>query len=589
MIPLRFARRRLALLPALALPILLASCGGGGGSSKPTTVGVAVTTNWTGATAQSERISIVNLAGTVTSTVIVGTSTTPTISSIQAPTGAYLIKVELNSGANFTGTTTGVLTQAIANGSTALQVAAGGTASTLRISPSSLDLKFGATYRLGVAGATTAGVLTFVPAGSVAFTKSGTTATVSSDGLVTASGTAGTTAVTATSGALTATANVNVASSSTTQSKWTVMVFLNASNDLFSYALPNVKQMAQVAYNSDVRFVLQWKESKTVSGNSVDFDGTRRYLVTTSAPSGSSIPGKLIQTLPAGVDMGKTQTLSDFVTWTKANYPADRYALVVWDHGDGWAPAISIKPPATRAISFDAQSGSVMEMWDLPSALASQPVDILSFDACLMQMLEDEDELKSCCSYLACSEENTPGPGYPYDRIFKAFADSPSSDTLTLSQAFVTGHVGAPLYQDQPVTQSVVDSSKVTAVSTAVDALALTLIAERANLLTEIPAIRHAMQVYGVLGDGYNYYDLVDLANHLIADNKIPADVQAKAQVVINAVNAAVKFEGHSSQDTQSHGIAIDFSPSTATNLNAYSNLSLAKTTHWLDWLKVAP
>ena len=33
-------------------------------------------------------------------------------------------------------------------------------------------------------------------------------------------------------------------------------------------------------------------------------------------------------------DMGASQTLSEFVDFAAASYPADHYALVFWDHGD---------------------------------------------------------------------------------------------------------------------------------------------------------------------------------------------------------------------------------------------------------------
>ena len=37
-------------------------------------------------------------------------------------------------------------------------------------------------------------------------------------------------------------------------------------------------------------------------------------------------------------NLGSAQTLRDFVTWSKANYPADHYALYFWGHGLGWHP-----------------------------------------------------------------------------------------------------------------------------------------------------------------------------------------------------------------------------------------------------------
>jgi len=36
------------------------------------------------------------------------------------------------------------------------------------------------------------------------------------------------------------------------------------------------------------------------------------------------------------VDMGDPQTLIDFVTWAVQKYPAQKYALILSDHGGGW-------------------------------------------------------------------------------------------------------------------------------------------------------------------------------------------------------------------------------------------------------------
>ena len=42
-------------------------------------------------------------------------------------------------------------------------------------------------------------------------------------------------------------------------------------------------------------------------------------------------------------------------------------------------------------------------------------VDVLAFDACLMQMAEVAYEVKDLADYVVGSEETEPGPGYPYD------------------------------------------------------------------------------------------------------------------------------------------------------------------------------
>ena len=37
-------------------------------------------------------------------------------------------------------------------------------------------------------------------------------------------------------------------------------------------------------------------------------------------------------------DSGSPEVLSSFISWAAVNYPADRYALILWNHGGGWEP-----------------------------------------------------------------------------------------------------------------------------------------------------------------------------------------------------------------------------------------------------------
>ena len=46
-----------------------------------------------------------------------------------------------------------------------------------------------------------------------------------------------------------------------TTTKWPVLVYINAANDLYQFSDLNMNQMEQVAGNNQVRFVVQWKQS----------------------------------------------------------------------------------------------------------------------------------------------------------------------------------------------------------------------------------------------------------------------------------------------------------------------------------------
>ena len=44
------------------------------------------------------------------------------------------------------------------------------------------------------------------------------------------------------------------------------------------------------------------------------------------------------------VNMASGDSLVDFVTWAVENYPADKYALILSDHGMGWPGELGVPP-----------------------------------------------------------------------------------------------------------------------------------------------------------------------------------------------------------------------------------------------------
>src|SRR5476649_1145928 len=114
---------------------------------------------------------------------------------------------------------------------------------------------------------------------------------------------------------------------------WTVLVYLNAANDLDAFSPLNISQMEQAAINPQVRFIVQWKQS-TKLNSTATFNGTRRYLIEPNA-AGTGV-NKLIQDMGTGVDMGVPQTLNQFIKWGQTYYPSDHTVVVLWDHGNGW-------------------------------------------------------------------------------------------------------------------------------------------------------------------------------------------------------------------------------------------------------------
>lgn len=371
--------------------------------------------------------------------------------------------------------------------------------------------------------------------------------------------------------------------------KWTVLVFMNAANDLSANDLLNINQMERVA-GPDVQFVVQWKQAKGSWDSSPEFIGTRRYLV--KPDNTSALASQLVQDMGAAIDMGKPGTLRDFIDWGRANYPSERTCLIVWNHGNGWLRGPKKDDPITRGVSYDDATGHSIETWELESALGPAKFDILSWDSSLMQMLEVAYEVKDQARYVVGSEESPPGEGLPYDKVFGRFRDNPTASTAELSKAFADGMMEVPEYNSRKITQSSIDSSKLPALANAMTVLANQLIADKATLTTAVPSVRTKTQSYS--DNGLRYYrDLRDVCLKLEAESTASAELKAASAAVRAALANAVIYNRKNANSANSYGLSIDFTNATtfnaSTKLADYPKLKFGVDTSWDEWLQVAP
>ena len=176
--------------------------------------------------------------------------------------------------------------------------------------------------------------------------------------------------------------------------EWTYMVYLAGDNNLSAAAIADINEMEQSGSSDKVNVVVQAEFSPTYtpsvpgltkSHSPAVRDGINIGIGIPGAANGfASVRGRIIrdfdpawissplQSLGSNVDMGKAQTLTDFINWSKQNYPARNYALVLWSHGDGWKVKRDVGGVITRGALADDTSGSFMSVpvaisWPLSS------------------------------------------------------------------------------------------------------------------------------------------------------------------------------------------------------------------------------
>jgi subtilisin family serine protease len=381
------------------------------------------------------------------------------------------------------------------------------------------------------------------------------------------------------------------ATASDYEADWLFMVYLDADNNLESAGIDDMNEMETAGSTDDVKIVVQMDRAEqdyyddTTNGNWTD---AKRFYVTQDSDT-SIINSPVIEDL-GEVNMGDPAVLQSFIEWSIANYPAQHYGLVLWNHGSGWRER-ERGDETIKSICIDDQAGDELTMTELRSALSEakastgETLDILGFDACLMQMVEvGYQVMGSVESHLVDitvgSEETEPGDGWDYAATLTALTADPTMTPAELGTQIVNDYVD--FYSSSwDITQSAVNLDYMEALATAVDSLAIAMTNAPGDWAA-IETARSSTQEYYY----YYYIDLYHFAQLVNTDATISQTVRDAASDVMTAVTNAVIAEGHTASVGNSHGLSIYYPESPGDYFADYeTDVLFSNDTHWDDFL----
>ncbi|MFA6548471.1 MAG: clostripain-related cysteine peptidase, partial [Candidatus Margulisiibacteriota bacterium] len=402
----------------------------------------------------------------------------------------------------------------------------------------------------------------------------------------------------------TATSTPTTTTTNTTVARlWTVMMFAEGDNDLEPYIFGNINEMEKTGSTGEVAMVAEtdWysysgsAESLTSTG-----EGVARWYILKDQDM-AKIKSQLVMSLPE-IDTGTAEALKDFVLWAVQNYPATHYMLIVSSHGGGWRTRnttnsgvgqdFTTDPTRSRLITLP-QLKSILP--DIKTAVGNKKMDIIAFDACLNGAIETAYLMKDYFDYMAASEENIPGTGYPLDTITADLVATPAMSAEAFSKIIVNKYYDYYLANGQRSTLAAIDLSKVTAIANEVKALKdLYNTSTKEALLQEI--IDTHTDSYNYLVQRYyytSYRDLWHLADKIIAGSTgtdydaITVECAAiksavEQAVLLNKYTDPLPVPSNTYALANSHGLSIYFSTiSTEAYDTGYDALDFSTYTGW--------
>lgn len=411
--------------------------------------------------------------------------------------------------------------------------------------------------------------------------------------------------------------------------KVTVMYYCDADNNLEGLLLEDIEEMKR-GYHNDPNLNLitivdrcpRFSNDTKVLGE--NFTDTRLYKIEHNnvrrLNGGNEFP-EITLNSKYEANMGDAVVLKKFIDYCKTNYKADKYVLIMANHGGGAKEKLKSNSKFNRAIcwdysNLDGNEPDCLYMAEISDNLTEkQSVDVLAFDACLMGTAEVAYQYRPgngrfSANSLIASSPVVWGPGFKYDKIFdriKAGGGSSNEDDLTLGgkkknfdPATITNEeLGALFIEEQRDSThaacnydqhlSFYDLNKVKSVKEAVDKLAINLSNE--NKKSEVEKLRghenntNVMHYFDEYREEewieYPYFDIFDLCEKINQSKGFNKETKKLALNVMDKLDEMIvySFGGPSEEFKEGkNGLSI-FLPDGNRN---YSNYYISKgIPHW--------
>lgn len=247
-------------------------------------------------------------------------------------------------------------------------------------------------------------------------------------------------------------------------------------------------------------------------------------------------------------DIGNASTLTEFIDYSYDNYKAEKYSLILWDHGGG---------PIYGYGYDEYNTTNSLTLLELKKALknsqfgANNKLEFIGFDACLMATAEIAYVVSDYADYMIASQEVEPGDGWNY-----AFLKNikKSSTTYDIGKDIVDSYF--KYYNNKlsgkGISLSLIKLNKIDLLEQKLDLLFENIDKDLVINFSEISRSRSNSKTFGkVSATSYDLVDLYDLVDQL------PEKYYEKVISLKSAIEDLVVYQKTDLLDT--NGISIYF------------------------------
>lgn len=362
---------------------------------------------------------------------------------------------------------------------------------------------------------------------------------------------------------------------------WTILVYIAGDNNLETAGLGDINEMEMVGSDENVNIIVEMDRSREYETGFGNWSGARRFYITQD--NSEEITSPVLEDL-GRVDSGNPNTLGNFAIWGVENFPAEKYAFIIWNHG--WSWSLQTSPSISKGISSDDETGNDIsvaegELENLFARVQQETnvhFDIIGMDACVMQSWEIAHVVEPYGDYYVASQDYEDWDGWNYTDTLRDLKNQPTFSGLELADSFAER-----FFQTGDSTLSVLDLSQLESFETSLDTLASALMtSNNSNQLYD--AAKHSYSYDGSnVGEDHDIYGIAEYLHN----NGLSEEIRTSAGSVLVALDTLIVSNYVQDYVSDAHGLNI-FAPARRDwgySGNLYSQASWSSTSLWDDVL----
>lgn len=365
---------------------------------------------------------------------------------------------------------------------------------------------------------------------------------------------------------------------------WLVMLYQDADDETLEQDIfIDLNEAEIVGSSQQVTIVAQLDRMEGGFDGGDDASGSVRYRILQDDDL-ENIASEPLQDL-GEVNMSDPQTLVDFAVWAIHSYPAEKYALILSDHGMGWLGGWSDSDSEGEAMSMEQIDAALAE---IIAATGIGQFELVGFDACLMAQVESLSAIAPHARYAVASEEVEPALGWAYAAFLGDLTVNPAMSGADLAHRIVETYVEQDFRitdddarrvfvaenfdyagemsrrevadeMSRDVTLTAVELAQMGTLNAALNDFAVALASAKPKRVAAARAYAQSYEDVFGKDDEPSYFDLGHFASLAAAEESGDARVQQTAQALLKAIKNAVLAEKHGAERDASTGFSIYF------------------------------